>query len=233
MELVLLTRENENLPSDDINYQLIVEATEQYLIDDIKALKAELAQVGWRDHGHVQGLRLDAHLYEPLLSSEKVKIQPVGLNKSEFQFVEDLRLWLLANETNLAERGERIFLLRNLAKQGVGFFEAGNFYPDFILWCLKSDGSQRICFIDPHGLEHEGPGSDKIQLSQNIKDLQARLNDPGVTLESVILSPSTNRMRIQHLWSQQGLPTPDLNALHVFFIGEPDYIGKVMEIVLL
>ena len=40
-------------------------------------------------------------------------------------------------------------------------------------------------------------------------------------------------MRIQHLWSQQGLPTPDLNALHVFFIGEPDYIGKVMEIVLL
>lgn len=89
-----------------------------------------------------------------------------------------------------------------------GFFEAGNFYPDFILWCLKSDGSQRICFIDPHGLEHEGPGSDKIQLSQNIKDLQARLNDPGVTLESVILSPSTNRMRIQHLWSRQSLPTP-------------------------
>lgn len=231
MELVLLTRENENLPGDDINYQLIVEATEQYLIDDIKALKAELAKVGWRDQGHVQGLRLDAHLYEPLLSSEKVKIQPVGLNKSEFQFVEDLRLWLAANETNLAERGERIFLLRNLAKQGVGFFEAGNFYPDFILWCLKSDGSQRICFIDPHGLEHEGPGSDKIQLSQNIKDLQARLNDPDVTLESVILSPSTNRMRIQHLWSQQGLPTPDLNALHVFFIGEPDYIGKVLELV--
>lgn len=232
MELVLLTREHENLPGDDASYQLIVEATEQYLIDDIRKLKDELAQVGWRDSGYIQGLRLDAHLYEPLLSSEKVKIQPVALNKSEFQFVEDLRQWLQANEENLAERGERIFLLRNLARKGVGFFEAGNFYPDFILWCLKSDGSQRICFIDPHGLEHEGPGSDKVQLAQNIKDLEARLNDPEVRLESAILSPSTNRMRIQHLWSQQGLPAPDLNALHVFFIGEPDYIGKVMGLVL-
>ncbi|MDH2199499.1 DEAD/DEAH box helicase family protein [Ectopseudomonas oleovorans] len=232
MELVLLTREHENLPGDDASYQLIVEATEQYLIDDIRKLKDELAQVGWRDSGYIQGLRLDAHLYEPLLSSEKVKIQPVALNKSEFQFVDDLRQWLQANEENLAERGERIFLLRNLARKGVGFFEAGNFYPDFILWCLKSDGSQRICFIDPHGLEHEGPGSDKVQLAQNIKDLEARLNDPEVRLESAILSPSTNRMRIEHLWSQQGLAKPDLSDLHVFFIGEEGYMDEVLSLVL-
>lgn len=232
MELVLLTREHENLPGDDASYQLIVEATEQYLIDDIRKLKDELAQVGWRDSGYIQGLRLDAHLYEPLLSSEKVKIQPVALNKSEFQFVDDLRQWLQANEANLAERGERIFLLRNLARKGVGFFEAGNFYPDFILWCLKSDGSQRICFIDPHGLEHEGPGSDKVQLAQNIKDLEARLNDPEVRLESAILSPSTNRMRIEHLWSQQGLAKPDLSDLHVFFIGEEGYMDEVLSLVL-
>lgn len=232
MELVLLTREHENLPGDDASYQLIVEATEQYLIDDIRKLKDELAQVGWRDSGYIQGLRLDAHLYEPLLSSEKVKIQPVALNKSEFQFVEDLRQWLQANEENLAERGERIFLLRNLARKGVGFFEAGNFYPDFILWCLKSDGSQRICFIDPHGLEHEGPGSDKVQLAQNIKDLEARLNDPEVRLESAILSPSTNRMRIEHLWSQQGLGAPNLGDLHIFFIGEEGYMDEVLSLVL-
>lgn len=232
MELVLLTREHENLPGDDASYQLIVEATEQYLIDDIRKLKDELAQVGWRDSGYIQGLRLDAHLYEPLLSSEKVKIQPVALNKSELQFVIDVRQWLLANEANLAERGERIFLLRNLARKGVGFFEAGNFYPDFILWCLKPDGSQRICFIDPHGLEHEGAGSDKIQLAQNIKDLETRLNDPEVRLESAILSPSTNRMRIEHLWRQQGLAKPDLNNLHVFFIGEEGYMDEVLSLVL-
>ncbi|WP_244973853.1 DEAD/DEAH box helicase family protein [Ectopseudomonas mendocina] len=232
MELVLLTREHENLPGDDASYQLIVEATEQYLIDDIRKLKDELVQVGWRDSGYIQGLRLDAHLYEPLLSSEKVKIQPVALNKSEFQFVDDLRQWLQANEENLAERGERIFLLRNLARKGVGFFEAGNFYPDFILWCLKSDGSQRICFIDPHGLEHEGPGSDKVQLAQNIKDLEARLNDPEVRLESAILSPSTNRMRIEHLWSQHSLGAPNLSDLHVFFIGEDNYMEMVLGLIL-
>lgn len=232
MELVQLTREHENLPGDDASYQLIVEATEQYLIDDIRKLKDELAQVGWRDSGYIQGLRLDAHLYEPLLCSEKVKIQPVALNKSELQFVIDLRQWLLANEANLAERGERIFLLRNLARKGVGFFEAGNFYPDFILWCLKPEGSQHICFIDPHGLEHEGAGSDKIQLAQNIKDLETRLNDPEVRLESAILSPSTNRMRIEHLWRQQGLAKPDLNNLHVFFIGEEGYMDEVLSLVL-
>lgn len=232
MELVLLSREHENLPGDDASYQLIVEATEQYLIDDIRKLKDELVQVGWRDSGYIQGLRLEAHLYEPLLSSEKVKIQPVALNKSEFQFVDDLRQWLQANEENLAERGERIFLLRNLARKGVGFFEAGNFYPDFILWCLKSDGSQRICFIDPHGLEHEGPGSDKVQLAQNIKDLEARLNDPEVRLESAILSPSTNRMRIEHLWSQHSLGAPNLSELHVFFIGEDNYMDMVLGLIL-
>lgn len=232
MELVLLTREHENLPGEDASYQLIVEATKQYLIDDIRKLKDELAQVGWRDSGYIQGLRLDAHLYEPLLCSEKVTIQPVALNKSELQFVIDLRQWLQANEENLAERGERIFLLRNLARKGVGFFEAGNFYPDFILWCLKSDGSQRICFIDPHGLEHEGPGSDKVQLAQNIKDLEARLNDPEVRLESAILSPSTNRMRIEHLWSQHSLGAPNLSDLHVFFIGEGNYMEMVLGLIL-
>ena len=96
---------------------------------------------------------------------------------------------------------------------------------------MKTDGSQRICFIDPHGLEHEGPGSDKIQLSQNIKHLEARLGDPDVKLESIILSPSTNRMRIEYLWSQQGLPAPDLAALHILFIGEQDYIDKLMILI--
>ncbi|MBL3206222.1 hypothetical protein ELP07_28490, partial [Klebsiella pneumoniae] len=70
MELVLLTRAHEHLPGEDENYQLIVEGREDYLIDDIKVLKQELASVGWRTTGHAKGLRLDIHLYEPLLSSE-------------------------------------------------------------------------------------------------------------------------------------------------------------------
>lgn len=230
MELVLLTHDHENLPAEDENYQLIVEGREDYLVDDIKVLKQELASVGWRTAGYAKGLRLDIHLYEPLLSSEKIKIQPVSLNASEFQFVEDLRQWMLANQTALEAKQCRLFLLRNLARRGVGFFEAGNFYPDFILWGLKADGTQRIVFLDPHGLEHEGPGSDKVNFSSEIKKLEQRLGDPQVRLESAILSPSTNRMRVEHLWSARGLAKPDLAALHVYFIGEQGYMDQVLEL---
>ena len=65
-----------------------------------------------------------------------------------------------------------------------GFLEAGNFYPDFILWCLNADGSQRIVFIDPHGLEHEGLGSDKNCTGPRDQKAGAALEgpdgDPGI-----------------------------------------------------
>ncbi len=228
MELVALTRAHDNLPDEGDSYQLIVEGREDYLIEDIKTLKEELASMGWRNGGHIQGVRLDIHLYAPLLASEKIKIRPVSLNASEFHFVDDLRQWLAVNEAALEAKQCRLFLLRNLVRRGVGFFEAGNFYPDFILWCLKGDGSQHIVFIDPHGLEHEGPGSDKIALASDIKKLQGRLNDPQVTLDSAILSPRANRLRIEHLWAQRGQSTADLAARHVFFIGEAGYLDAVI-----
>ncbi|MBK6653358.1 DEAD/DEAH box helicase family protein [Zoogloea sp.] len=227
MELVPLEKGHENLPGEE-HYTLVVEANEDYLIQDIRQLKADLAAIGWRTNGYVQGLRLGAHLYEPLLYSEKVAIQPVALNRSEFQFVNDLRQWLQAHEDDLLEQGKRLFLLRNLAKRGVGFFEAGNFFPDFILWCVSQDGKQRISFIDPHGLEHEGPGSDKITFSENIKQLEQRLGDGDVALESFILSPSANRLRLEHLWTHQGHAVPDLDKLHVLFMPEADYLNKLL-----
>ena len=52
--------------------------------------------------------------------------------------------------------------MRNMSREkGVGFFEAGNFHPDFILWVFKGD-IQYVNFVEPHGLMHEGPGNDKI-----------------------------------------------------------------------
>ena len=48
-------------------------------------------------------------------------------------------------------------LLRNLSKgRGVGFFEAGNFHPDFILW-LVEEGRQQVIFVDPKGIRNFGP----------------------------------------------------------------------------
>jgi len=59
------------------------------------------------------------------------------LNESEYQFVTDLKNWCDTNNTILEDGGMEIFLLRNMSRgKGVGFFEAGNFHPDFILWLL-------------------------------------------------------------------------------------------------
>ena len=42
--------------------------------------------------------------------------------------------------------------------------------------------------FEPHGLLHEGPASEKVLFHQRIKDVERRLNDPAVTLNSFILS---------------------------------------------
>ena len=39
-------------------------------------------------------------------------------------------------------------------------------------------------------------------------------------------------MRIEHLWSQQGLGAPNLGDLHIFFIGEEGYMDEVLSLVL-
>lgn len=69
----------------------------------------------------------------------------------------------------------------------MGFFEAGNFHPDFILW-MMARGKQYITFIEPHGLLHEGPASEKVQFHNRIKDVEKRLDDANVILNSFILS---------------------------------------------
>ncbi len=96
----------------------------------------------------------------------------MALNESEFQFVTDLKEWTETHEKKLQEEGVELFLLRNLSRgKGVGFFEAGNFHPDFILWMIDRD-KQYVTFIEPHGLLHEGPASDKVQFHKHIKEIE-------------------------------------------------------------
>ncbi len=71
----------------------------------------------------------------------------------------------------------------------MGFFEAGNFYPDFLLWQLNGN-KQKIAFIEPHGLQYEGPGHMKIQFHTIIKEIEHRLADPNVILNSFIVTPT-------------------------------------------
>ncbi|MEG3081767.1 DEAD/DEAH box helicase family protein [Halomonas sp. 5021] len=235
MELVALEDARGNLP-DTNEYQLVIDGSESALIDDIKQMKEaieENRQASYRSSksNGVSAVQIGAHLYNPLLhlgKDSRIRVEPVALNDSEFRFVEDLKVWLERNQQAIAERGEQLYLLRNLVKQGVGFFEAGGFYPDFILWHVQED-HQRIVFVDPHGLRHTGPKDEKIEFGERIKDVERRLKNNQVELESVILAPSsTTREWIISHWD---MTTEELRDKHVLFMSDSDYLDSLMKVV--
>ncbi|MBC6428887.1 MAG: DEAD/DEAH box helicase family protein [Cellvibrionales bacterium] len=169
LELRELKPDDGNFP-DAEEYQLIVDANESWLIKDIKKLIQDIEQYknGMLNADlQVRSLRFDKHLYNPIFHApkgSKVKIVPVSLNESEFQFVRDLSSYIQANEQKLKSEGVEFFLLRNESRgRGIGFFEAGNFYPDFLLWRIQND-QQQIAFIEPHGLQHTGPADKKNRI---------------------------------------------------------------------
>ncbi|RLA07775.1 MAG: restriction endonuclease subunit R [Gammaproteobacteria bacterium] len=136
-----------------------------------------------------------SHLYNPLFYQTKslknlktINITPIELNKGEMDFIKDLEGYL-SNENNNDDDKSEVFLLRNQAKTGIGFFAGGSgFYPDFIMWILKN-GTQYINFIDPKGIYHTDlKHSEKINLSKTIKEKEQNLNDNSIILNSFIIS---------------------------------------------
>lgn len=218
LELRDLTREDENIPDAD-EYQIFVDASQEALVNKIKQLVNEIQgrQKDLIDLGELKAAWFEPHVYQPILHVNRgslINIAPVSLNESEYQFVKDLKVYFDANRAQLDKDGIEIFLLRNESRgKGVGFFEAANFYPDFILWQLKDD-MQYIAFIDPHGLRHEGNDSAKILLYQEIKAIEKRIDDKNIKLNSFIVSP-TNYAALN--WSQS---KTDLHDQHVYFMNE-------------
>ena len=165
LELRELTDDDDNFPKEE-EYHLIVDGGEEQVIrgiqqikEDLKTKKDDLLKIG-----DLKACNFGKHLFQPLFHirrSGKITIQPISLNESEYQFVADLKNWCDNNKPTLEKDGMELFLLRNMSRgKGVGFFEAGNFHPDFILWMLVGE-KQYVTFIDPHGLLHEGPASEK------------------------------------------------------------------------
>ena len=77
--------------------------------------------------------------------------------------------------------------------RGIGFFEAGNFHPDFILWLIVGD-KQYINFIDPKGLRNlKGPDDDKIKFYIKIKEIEERLREQGEDLKNYEFYLDTRR----------------------------------------
>lgn len=229
LELREITSGDGSLPDAD-EYQLIVDASEAALINDIKTLTGEIAarKGGILRAGDLQACLFGTHLYGPVLhvaKGSKIQIAPVSLNESEFQFLDDLRVYTEREQARLTAEGVELFLLRNESRgRGVGFFEAGNFYPDFLLWLVK-DGKQHLAFVEPHGLQHEGPGHKKIEFHRVIKDIQTRLASDNVVLNSFIVTPT----RFGKLnW---GKTIQELEEMHVLFMEDQrsTYVASIIQ----
>jgi hypothetical protein len=110
----------------------------------------------------------------------------------------------------------------------VGFFEAGNFHPDFILWLLIG-GRQHVIFVDPKGIRNLGATDPKIQFHRTIKEIEQRLGDASVCLQSFIVS-NTPSHTMQKLWN---MDKPTMAARHILFQEEDKdtYVRSMLEAV--
>jgi hypothetical protein len=214
--------EYHELREDDPNfvqeYRLLIEQSADAITTNLETLKG-LIEAGtftadWK-FGNLQALWFGRHLYQPLLhfKSELVEVSPVSLNEGERDFVLDLRKFHGANPDYFRDR--ELYLLRNQSKgRGIGFFEAGNFHPDFIVWLLVGK-QQYVTFVDPKGLRNlEGPDDPKIRFYKSIKEIENRLGDPAVTLNSFIVSPTPHR---NVGWWDGGMSKAELAKRHVLF----------------
>lgn len=201
-------------------YKATVERTADNWIKQLNDLKSKLESRDFKEKwgfGPLQAFDFSRHLYQPLIHLDKnsaVQISPVPLNDGERDFVQDLKQHFQKNKPFFADK--ELFLLRNQSRgKGIGFFELGNFFPDFILWLIHNQ-KQFISFIDPKGLGRiRGFDDPKIRFGQSIKAIEQRLGNPAVILNAFIVS-NTRRADVKW-WSQGAMPEQDFNNHHVLF----------------
>ena len=192
----------------------------------------------------LKAFRFEQHLYYPLLSLQDkdangkksfrdehtgeplIKVSPVALNVGETTFVNHVRAYYMKHkDTTLA--GKELYLLRNESRKGIGFFEANNFYPDFILW-INDGEKQHVTFIDPKGIRNlHGLDDPKIQLFRHLKELvEPSLDDKDIVLDSYIVS-NTDYNDVS-FWA----PRPKFAESHVVFQNESNYLDVMFRQIL-
>ncbi len=225
------------------SYRITIEESQTEIIAKLEELSKLVASKdrdllktkNWT-FNNLTAIGFNRHLYLPLLALDGkglIKVSPVALNEGEREFVEDLQKYCEENPEYFAPGERELYLLRNQSRgSGIGFFEAGNFYPDFILWILNQD-KQYVSFIDPKGilnLEH-GINNPKIKFHQTVKELEKSLHStaPEIVLNSFIVS---NTFLNAISW-RGSLNIKDFEKNHVFFQKEDrnNYIQKIMELI--
>ena len=242
---------NDNDPNFFDEYTVEVRQDQEQWIERLKELREQIHSGNMKDNFEInskwiQALRFDRHLYYPLLcltdrddrgkrimvdentNEPLIKISPVPLNRGEKTFVEHMRNYYNERKDDVFA-GKDVYLLRNESKKGIGFFEANNFYPDFILW-VNEGKRQRVSFIDPKGLRNiRGFEDPKIQLYNLLKsEIEPKLNDPDIILDSFIVS-NTPYEEIS-FWN----PCEDKSVFkknHIVFQMDNEYIGELFGMI--
>lgn len=223
-------------------YVVKVRENETDVIEAIDALVRQVDRI-YADGNtrFVTNVFFQNHLYQPLLaktsktSSKIAAISPEGLNEGEEKLVQGIKRYI-DEHTDLFD-GKKVYLLRNIPKNGVGFYKNSWFYPDFIMWVVNGS-KQHIVFLEPHGMVFSpGPEDEKVQLAEDIKAIERKVNakyqnkgiDCGISLDSFIISVSqpgavaetslyrTKEQRKKH---------------HVLSLYQSDFIQELFEFVL-
>ncbi|MGM9760012.1 MAG: DEAD/DEAH box helicase family protein [Parabacteroides sp.] len=240
---------NSNDPNFFEEYNVEVRQDQEEWIDKLRELREQILsgnlKTDFEINGQwVQALRFDRHLYFPLLclrdrddrgrkimvdehtNEPLIKISPVPLNAGEQTFVSHIRKYYHEHKDDLLA-GKEVYLLRNESRKGIGFFEANNFYPDFILW-VNDGEKQHVTFIDPKGIRNLRVWEDpKIQLYKLLKtEIAPRLGDPDIVLDSFIIS-NTPYEEVS-FWGIQH----DFKQHHVLFQMNRDYTHELFSMII-
>lgn len=239
LEYAELTADDPNFPDagsgvgeDQGVYRVSVEKSEETLITQLRQLGDELRKrVGVVDQklrggqAAIEVLSFKGHLYEPLIkvSGASITVKPVALNDGEMRFVQRLKDYCESHSQEF--EGKPLFLLRNMSRgRGVGFFEAGNFYPDFILWRIDGD-RQRITFVDPKGIRHlSWHNEPKLDFYKSIREVEARINDATVSLRSFIVSVTPAAEMALH-WP---VTREQMEARNILFDEDEHYLERLI-----
>ena len=210
-------------------YRILLEKSQEEIKQKLEELKTaiEAGQLKDINFGGLKTIWFGRHLYQPLLYLDQniVEISPAPLNTGERQFLLDLKAF--HDDDGGFFKGKELYLLRNLSKgRGVGFFEAGNFHPDFILWLLIGD-RQHVMFVDPKGIRNLGATDPKIQFYETIKEIELRLGNPKVVLDSFIVSNTPSH----EMKKQWGLDKLAMQQRHIVFQEEDkdSYVRAMLE----
>jgi hypothetical protein len=230
----LMDDENENFIKDDQHLigisnvgvheeaRLFIESLDK----EMEAAKKSRTLVDFvKSKDDLTAVAFPASLYNPIMylakNSIDIAISPVPLNESEISFIQELRLYARREKTFFADK--ELYIIRNVSKKGIGFFEEAGFYPDFIMWLVTAD-KQYITFIEPHGARDMSIEDEKVKLHTKIKDIEHSLGNADIVLNSVILSPT------KHLdMTNRHIAKSEWNARNVMFMEDKDHIKQLFS----